>query len=597
MSAELVVGIVPLVALAIKAYRDVSSKIKTYRHYSKMIRHIGKKFKAQRRIFENECELILRHCLDDDATVEAMISNLQHEGWDKNELELEQNNRNITEKNHDNCVEQIKDIVEAVQQLETQLDYFSIAKSKQKESESFKDTLKRVEDGLKFTFNKSSYELTLNELRSSNNDLRCLREQITELSKSAPKKIRDLKRSLFEPVNEWADIRLASMALHQALMRVWSCTQSSHNRHVLHLFLEADKQGSEIRMNIAVLAHGIAGYGLVHSTRLQVRSQHAAASSNINTLSHRTPSPERIEEKPRKRVKVVRFSEPCPMLLSDFQPNKILSPFIVDAAKDLRRSKDICTELATKVKPASADVSHQYVGHLDAALGEKFRHEFYSMCLQTTVNPAIDGSRIIRMDSLINETSCFSRIDKLRIARSLVSAVLKFHETPWLGEAWQLRDLSFFYQNDDVEKSLQTLHLRAEIVRAGTEITINTSMNNLDPLTPPASLLSQATKDERLLYGINNMVLHCLGVALIQIDQGMKLEPEDVLLARKKARFSSSFGRKYRNIVDKCLRCDFGYGTDLGQPRLQKAVYETVVGSIDSLIAALQVLELGDDEG
>lgn len=45
---------------------------------------------------------------------------------------------------------------------------------------------------------------------------------------------------------------------------------------------------------------------------------------------------------------------------------------------------------------------------------------------------------LVTMDAVLSRPVCdsFSIVERLRMARALVLAVLKFHATPWLGEAW-----------------------------------------------------------------------------------------------------------------------------------------------------------------
>ncbi|GJC96751.1 hypothetical protein ColKHC_05577 [Colletotrichum higginsianum] len=189
------------------------------------------------------------------------------------------------------------------------------------------------------------------------------------------------------------------------------------------------------------------------------------------------------------------------------------------------------------------------------------------------------------MDEVLDESlgDFLSIIDRLKLARSLVSAVLKFHSTPWLSDFWRLRDLAFFRgdQEEEVAEALQSLHVGIEVARKGCD-----SMDGVQDSSDILNL-SRATEDERLYCGIDNLTLHSLGVALLQIDRWTRVEPSDVLAVRKMALRSSSLGPRYQELTQKCLRCDFGYGSDLTKPRLQKAVYENVVEALETMISSL----------
>lgn len=79
----------------------------------------------------------------------------------------------------------------------------------------------------------------------------------------------------------------------------------------------------------------------------------------------------------------------------------------------------------------------------------------------------------------------------------------------------------------------------------------------------------QITEDERLFYGINNLALDSLGVALLQIKRWTKLKPGDITTVRRMTLRASPLGPCYHDITKRCLHCDFGYGKDLTKPRLK----------------------------
>ncbi|OHX00979.1 hypothetical protein CSPAE12_00334 [Colletotrichum incanum] len=193
------------------------------------------------------------------------------------------------------------------------------------------------------------------------------------------------------------------------------------------------------------------------------------------------------------------------------------------------------------------------------------------------------------MDEVLDESlgGSFSTIDRLKLARSLVSAVLKFHSTPWLSDFWRLRDLAFFRggQDEEVSEALRSLHVGVEVAQKQFDL--------MDDVQDSSGMqnLSRVTEDEQLYCGIGNLTLHSLGVALLQIDRWARVEPDDVLAVRKMALRSSSLGPRYQEITQKCLRCDFGYGSDLTKPRLQEAVYENVVEVLETMISSLDLTE------
>jgi hypothetical protein len=465
------------------------------------------------------------------------------------------------------------------------------------QGERLKDTARRVQDGVKVAFNKAKYEEAIGDLRDSNSDLKGLREQITELEK--PRQPNTQLRCKVQASPEFSShckVRKVSKALHEALIGAWSCGQASHLRHLVKLFLETGKTDDHTQMNLAIIcptnARSRHQASLLH---LQVLSQNLDW-LDIPRLPSPAPSQEASEGRPRKRAKGVRFLEAIEPRTSlrqssgSAQPGRTPSPDFgsCSASCDLRCSKDICSDLAKKSVASSPDPG--CLGHIDTRSDESFRHSFYplknSFCPDASQGIINEGD-IATMDQILDLSAeeYFDMVDRLRLARLLVSAVLKFHSTPWMAELWRLKDLSFFQNGEDIKAALRTLHLGVEFAQQKlTECNMDGVL-----LTPASSTISQVNEDERLSCGINNMTLHSLGVALLQIDRWTRIEPEDVLKVRKLAVRGSTLGPRYQELTHKCLSCDFGYGSDLKRPQLQKAVYDNVVGVLEGMISSLDL--------
>ncbi|SPO02514.1 uncharacterized protein DNG_05187 [Cephalotrichum gorgonifer] len=580
--AELVfgaLGIVPLIGIAIKSYRGLCSDLRTFRHCSSTVKNTHKKLKVQRIIFENECELLLRDCLGDDADLQTAI-----------------------DQGHEMCAELIQSILEAVQQLDSNLACFQALKAKQRKGERMKETWSRLKDGVRITLNKNDYEAALNDLRIVNSDLQSLRGQVTQLQN--PPKVSSLKRAATPP--GWADIRSAARALHEGLIKAWSCSETSHLQHFVKLFLEAEKAEEDVRMDIAIMCHGYRrGSGGESLIQLQVRSGRLEWSKPPSCLVEVPPSGSG-EIRPQKRAKTVRFLQESSSTYTISQASAAgnctaLPTLQTHASLDLGSSTDLCSEIRTRCSQRAPSITSYCLGHIDMRSNDNLRHSFYLSHRNTSrgicLSP-LDTLEPVPMDAFLHaaEGGGLSTADRLKMARSLVLAVLKFNETPWLGDVWRLQDFSLFNQGQDVSQALQTLHLGAEFDCATLPLGNNSNTSTMEgvQLSHESSRLSLASEDERLLCGIENVTLHSLGVALLQIDRMEKIDPDDVLLARKAAKLSSSFGDRYQEITRKCLRCDFGYGTNLGKAQLQKAVYESVIGPLETMIS---VLSIEDDAG
>lgn len=103
---------------------------------------------------------------------------------------------------------------------------------------------------------------------------------------------------------------------------------------------------------------------------------------------------------------------------------------------------------------------------------------------------------------------------------------------------------------------------------------------------------AESLRDAQYEYGIRNLTLYSLGVALLQIKQWRLLDSGDIAQIRRKAdkaRSSSKLGSRYQMIMEQCLNCDFGLGeNDLSKPKLQDAIYTNVVCELKGLLNMLQ---------
>jgi hypothetical protein len=109
-----------------------------------------------------------------------------------------------------------------------------------------------------------------------------------------------------------------------------------------------------------------------------------------------------------------------------------------------------------------------------------------------------------------------SIVDKLKLARSLAAAVLKFHSTPWLGQYFALTDLSLFQIGPDLSACLQTLHFDIDFVRKHCLGLDSSSMEGFE-LKNASTIELEAIEDAKLQYGIRNLTLWSLGTVLLQI--------------------------------------------------------------------------------
>lgn len=174
-------------------------------------------------------------------------------------------------------------------------------------------------------------------------------------------------------------------------------------------------------------------------------------------------------------------------------------------------------------------------------------------------------------------------LQQIILAQKLAEAVLQYHSTPWLPQTWTLQDVAYFTdttQSDkkDISEALQSLHLSNQFL-------------------DQASLDAKAKEklvDLKHTYGIRNLTLAKLGVALLEIctQKDMTVPslgrtPYEIIEARKLVDEEDSsimtLGKRYLEIVRKCIYCDFACDDNLSSEALQSAVYTEVVCALQEM--------------
>ncbi|KAI3553329.1 hypothetical protein CABS03_12696 [Colletotrichum abscissum] len=527
---SLTLGLLPLVGGAIKACSVVRKKFKTFRHYSREVRRIQKQVDRQLNFFTNEIHLLLRRTVENEETIASMLENENTQQWHSSQIEEEM--RKALDKDYDVCQGGIEDIVGAAQ--------------------SFQDDF-RCFDGL-------TAECRQANLRASIDDLKRIREQRSELRRNKNELIatKQPPGKLSQEYGHIGQVRRASKAFHEALAEAWSTSSTSTEvlgmRHTVRLFLDTTVK-DDVQMHVAI---SCMGHEL--TDRILVRSQIRTWIAETDNSTSGVPDP---DERPRQKRRKVRFSE-------DVREEAGKEDDEFDATRGVNHRQGSSVNLCSKgLCPA----------------------------LNSVFNFASEGVSLMSMNDVLMtpaETT-LSIIDQLKLARDMVSAVLKFYSTPWLREYFTLRDLSFFQMSGDFSRCLRTLHLGFDFVQSSAA-SLPRSMEGIEATAVQDSSdgspneVESAAERAKLEYGIRNLTLWSLGITLLQIGRWSSLEaPEDVLSVRRLSRQVPTLGPKYRDLTRKCLECDFGFGDDLLKPRLQQAVYESVVCELSDMIKTLDV--------
>lgn len=577
--ASLTVGLAPIVGGIFKSYRFIYQKLKVFCHASREVDRIRKGVKRQQDVFMNDMQLLLQLVMDDGEEIEAMISNGDHERWTNPDLSNLLAAR--LARSYESFLDIVEDIGTNMSYLVKELECFEgLETGGQKNDLKLKEKVQRLRSAGKLTFDKAKCEQAVQSLRTANDDLKRLREQVQDLQPKQPRPHKDRRLDLVgiklrQSYASCAKIRRATRALHEGLSK----TLPSHH-HDVRLFLEATVVEDNTITELAILC---ASEHSLEQSIVQVRSRQIDWLDSPTKSSSCTAEIVAATEAPRKRQKVRWLDQQSEPEALDCRGG------IAKITEKLPLARDLCLEICRGKGCHDGPETKDCVCYVETSLDQTFRHEFYPRG-----GIYHRPTELATFDDILQhpvETS-ISMVDQLKLARTIVSAVLYFSSTPWLAEYWGMKDLCFFLDRSDLSTSLRTLNLGVRFL--GTDAAqLESTMEGVDSAS--ANLESPPAMEEAMMmYGIRNMTLHSLGVVLLQIGRWNRIDPDDILNVRRLAREVPRLGSKYQELMLKCLDCDFGFGSNLARPQLQQAVYEDVVEELDAMI---RCLDISSDDG
>jgi len=192
-----------------------------------------------------------------------------------------------------------------------------------------------------------------------------------------------------------------------------------------------------------------------------------------------------------------------------------------------------------------------------------------------------------------------SVVQQYKLTLKLTRAVLQFHSTPWFEEEWSIRQLLVMPGPYGWQEELPVyINSKLSSVKAATpdqSMNAEGAMYNMQANNGAKAPLSTAHR-----RGVYNITLFCLGIALLEIAHWKPLDKlredwydeDNIDTARRIANGNSVLGKWYDEAIRRCLRCDFGFGSDLKKAELQRAVYSDVICPLDELIERLNGLYL-----
>ena len=253
---------------------------------------------------------------------------------------------------------------------------------------------------------------------------------------------------------------------------------------------------------------------------------------------------------------------------------------------DLSHTKNICLYLKRKYRTCKGAVSKNCVGYLETP--QMYKHLFFARNDTLKERPYANMHTIF--DVMGQDADDFLSVtDQIKLAHKTAVAVLQYNDTPWLLDRWRLSNMSYFGNRQKFDEgALKTIHLSSQI-SAPPQSNMTAAMDGIECIDAEIS--------DEVRYGINNLPLFFLGVALLEIAHWTPLEKkmtardanDQVFAARRLAAGRAPLGPEYQKIAQKCLQCNFGFGTQLSNKGLQAAVYNDVVGELEKMVERLSI--------
>lgn len=266
-----------------------------------------------------------------------------------------------------------------------------------------------------------------------------------------------------------------------------------------------------------------------------------------------------MQKKPKKSVRFqsAALAPACtpPTLSPSTIANVILS-------SDSMR-KDFCDFIRKRLRePLGAS---ECVGVLDDT--ESCRNFVYpssnKCCCQK--RQAVSLGQVISSVSKRQVVGGIALYERLRLAKTLAIAVLKYHSTPWLRMSWRSEDVYFFGKDlvsvQDIP-SLTSPHLTVKVKWPCGQIS-RASTFPLHNLARNPQLFSLGVVLLEIAY---TSTLESLQ-SPIDLDSGRENRYTEFFAARRLAKSAKTdMGNTYHKIIEILVECDFGCGTDLNDP-------------------------------
>lgn len=465
---------------------------------------------------------------------------------------------------------------------------------------------------LRFSISESRLHCKLETLRAMNGDFKVLTSHFTKATQSHPAIPSEPNSHVSKLIERYKVIGKAAQNVYNALGK--ACTQ--HPAHLAHFCVEVEevsRAGSnvpEVRFKMAFTPSTSQSAPIwlvvdaVIGEASGEKSEPAYALIGLEESLKRAidSHADHCEMKAKKRVGFESSTE------NDHWPNMVSHPFSLGG----RLNPDFCDYLRHCLRqPLKADVC---IATLEIT------KEYKSFVFPSPTTLHSQTRHAISLRQLVLSTcpqipcSVMSLFERLRLAKTLAIAILRYHDTSWIPLSWRSDDILFFEEAKASPPSplidLAAPHLNTTIKVAPMDLARTPVFSHGGGPRDQLSNILGGPRHQLLcnLGGPRNQLLYSLGILFLEIAYSKPWESlkrpsqnkdadsktGDFLEARRLAISGrSGLGEDYERIVEQLIECDFGCGADLSKPQLQAAIHRDVIVPLERLERGLQNLQLG----
>ncbi|KAK7397802.1 hypothetical protein QQX98_012826 [Neonectria punicea] len=487
-------GLLPVAAQVVSCYRNARTKIAEARACAKELKAIEVDLEVQEGRFLNEWELILRMAIDkngnlDRQVVRAMIEDPSHPLWkdqQRNDCLLA-----CLARSYHLCGKGRRDHRRDIARYSTWTDQPRLGAIPTSEGGVAEDDF-------------SSTTTKLDRLRNSNQDLEALRSQLYTFQRT--QQLAAAPQTLGAPLPQSISrVREVSLEAHKAITETFSCDDASHINHTAALCVNVEVENSaseQLSFDMAISFNSSVGLPAPFN-----QSSHWTVPRKDGQISKAISEDAQVPPTSQRKG---RFNTEVAEEEAEISRIKLTKSSHTAANVDLIRIDNNCNYLRSKFGTLNPlDNVSVFLSSI-----QKCGYMFHLKESKYERPLDFDGKSLsFSLQNLLKMREVELTLDvQAKMALEIALAVLQFHSTPWLSETWKTSDL-FLYGHMPQEPQEPRLFLHSSLSKRCETLEPETGAGQEHTTDPTNSYMFPMAD----YYGINNMTLFSLAVALLEV--------------------------------------------------------------------------------